>query len=123
MIGVGCVAHIEHNAIKFACDVLPFDVECIVVKIYSHFYRNTVRVTALKIFCEDADEEYVKLLGYVKTRFLALKPAVKRILELYAPLKNYFTSLRKGERMLKEFFNEKSSYFWLLFILEQVKIQ
>lgn len=123
LIGIGCVAHIEHNAMKFACDVLPFDVECIVVKIYSHFYRNTVRVATLKSFCDEADEEYVKLLGYVKTRFLALKPAAKRILQMFAPLKTYFTSLPKGEKMLKDFFNEKSSYFWMLFILEQVKIK
>lgn len=122
LIGVGCVAHIEHNTMKYACDALPFDVECIIVKIYSHFYRNTVRATALRKFCEEADQEYSKILGYVKTRFLALRPAVKRILEMYAPLKDYFLSLKKGERMLKEFFAEKSSYFWLLFIFEQVKL-
>lgn len=120
LIGVGCVAHIEHNALKHACDVMPFDVECVIVKVYSHFYRNTVRVTALKKFCDDADTEYSKLLGYSATRFLALGPAAQRILELFEILKDYFANLKKGERMLKEFFNERSSKFWLYFIFEQV---
>lgn len=120
MIGVGCVAHIEHNAL-FACDALPFDVECVAVKIYSHFYRNTVRAAALETFCKEADEEYLKLLGYANTRFLAIAPAVKRILEMFDPLKQYFVAFRKGERMLKEFFNDPSSQFWLQFVLEQVK--
>lgn len=33
LIGVGCAAHIVHNALKSACDRLPIDMECIVVKI------------------------------------------------------------------------------------------
>lgn len=123
LVGVGCVAHIEHNALKFAADILPFDLECIVVKIYSHFYRNTVRATALKLFCEEADEEYLKLLGYAKTRFLALEPAVRRILKMFTPLQDYFVSLKKGEKMLKEFFTEPSSKFWLYFICDQVRYE
>lgn len=120
LIGVGCTAHNEHNALKFASDVLPFDLECVVVKIYSYFYRNTVRVTALKQFCDEADGIFMQLLGYAKTRFLALEPAVRRILKMFTPLQNYFVSLQKGEKMLKEFFSESSSKFWLHFICEQV---
>lgn len=44
LIGVGCSAHIVHNAIKHACLLLPVNIENIVVTIYSHFYINTVRV-------------------------------------------------------------------------------
>lgn len=43
LIGIGCTAHIAHNSLKHACNALPFDVEYIVVKIYSHFYIYTVR--------------------------------------------------------------------------------
>lgn len=35
LIGIGCTAHIVHNSLKSACDAVPFDVECIVVKIYT----------------------------------------------------------------------------------------
>lgn len=38
LVGIGCAAHIEHNTVKRACDVLPFDIEWVVVKTYSHFY-------------------------------------------------------------------------------------
>lgn len=120
LIGIGCNAHIAHNALKKACDALPFDVEHIIVKIYSHFYLYTVRTEALKKFCDEADVEYFKLLGYAKTRFLALGPSIKRVLQLYDALKLYFVSLPKGEKVLKEFFQKRDSQFWLLFIQEQV---
>lgn len=120
LIGIGCVAHIGHNALKFSCDGLPIDVEWVVVKIYSHFYLNTVRVTTLKEFCQEADVQYEKLLGYAKTRFLALGPAIKRIIKMYSALQLYFLEFGKGENKLKEFFKQKSSKFWLMFALEQV---
>lgn len=121
LIAFGCVAHIEHNGLKHACDAVPFDVKCVVVKIYSHFYIYTVRTEALKTFCAEADVEYMKLLRYAKTRFLALAPAVKRILSLFNALKMYFIALPEGEKMLKQFFNDPSSKFWLAFVQEQVK--
>lgn len=120
LIGIGCTAHITHNAIKKACDVaLPFDIEHIIVKIYSHFYLYTVRTEKLKDFCQEAEIEYEKLLGYAKTRFLALKGAIKRILQLFDALKSYF-AIQKGEKAIKEFFDKPDSKFWLLFIAEQV---
>lgn len=68
LIGIGCGAHIIHNVIKTAADCLPVDFECIIVKIYSFFYIYSVRVEALKEFCNEANTEYKKLLGYSKTR-------------------------------------------------------
>lgn len=55
LIGVGCAAHIAHNALKSACDTMPFDVECVVVKIYSEFYIYTTRVESLKELCDKID--------------------------------------------------------------------
>lgn len=121
LIGINCAAHVVHNALKHACDALPFDVEWVVVKIYSHFYIYTVRTEKLKSFCEEASIEYDKLLGYAKTRFLALGPAVKRILKVFEGLKLYFKSLHKEEKKLKEFFEDPASKFWLLFVQEQVR--
>lgn len=123
LFGVGCVAHIEHNTIKRACDSLPFDIEWVIVKTYSHFYRYTCRAADLKQFCEEATTEYNQVLGYAKTRFLALCPAVERLIVLFEfePLKNYFIALPKGEKLLKDFYMDKSSKFWLMFIQEQVR--
>lgn len=124
IIGVGCAAHIVHNALKNACDRMPFfDVECIVVKIYSYFYIHTVRVEALKAICEASDIEYKKLLGYAKTRYLALGPAIASILKLWEPLKKFFLGEKKCPAVLDQFFKSASSKLWLLFIREQARIR
>lgn len=122
LIGVGCAAHIVHNALKSACDRLPVDMECIVVKIYSHFYINTVRVERLKSVCDFVEgAEYSKLLGYTKTRFLALGPAIRSILKIFGPLKEYFLSLRSCPKIIEEFFKSPFSKLWLLFVKDQVR--
>lgn len=119
LIGVGCGAHIVHNAIKTAADCLPVDFECIIVKIYSFFYIYSVRVEALKEFCNAADTEYQKLLGYSKTRWLALMPALERVIKMFQPLKNYFLSIHKCPNILKAFFENPTSEFWLFFMHAQ----
>lgn len=69
ILGIGCLAHILHNSIDFACDQLPIDVEVTVVKLYSHFYRSASRVEELKSVCNSRKESYHQLLGYSSTRF------------------------------------------------------
>lgn len=119
LIGVGCGAHIVHNAIQSASDCLPIDVECIIVKIYSYFYIYTVRVEELKDFCMFVDIEYKQLLGYSKTRWLALMPALRRILDMYAGLKSYFLSQSKCPVLLKTVFEDPLSELWLNFVYTQ----
>lgn len=121
MIGVGCAAHIVHNTLKKACDQMPFDVECVVVKIYSHFYLFTVRVAKLKEFCDSVDVEYQKLLGYSKTRFLGLLSAVEAILRIFDGLKEYFLNDGSSPILLKNFFKEPLAKIWLLFLRDQVR--
>lgn len=38
ILGVGCAAHIIHNSIHTAANLLPIDIESIIAKIYSYFY-------------------------------------------------------------------------------------
>lgn len=121
LIGIGCAAHIVHNALKSACEELPLDIEYIVVKIYAQFYRSTVQVEALRTLCEGTDGvDFTKLLGYAKTRFLALGPAIGSIVKLFEPLKEYFLQLRRCPPILKTFFESPFAKLWLLFIKEQV---
>lgn len=123
LIGVGCGAHIVHNTLKAACDQMPFDVEMIVVKIYSHFYLTTVRVANLKQFCDSVDVEYRKLLGYCKTRFLELLPAIDSVLRIFDALKAYFLEDPSSPKALKTFFKEPMAKIWLLFLKDQVRSQ
>lgn len=122
LLGIGCCAHISHNTLKHACDCLPVDVECIVVKIYSHFYIHTVRVEALKAICELSETEYSQLLGYSNTRFLALGKAIRSILKLFEPLKQYFLCLKRCPPIIKSFFESPLSKLWFLFVQDQVKL-
>lgn len=123
LIGVGCAAHIVHNAIQTAADCLPIDIECSIVKIYSFFYIYTVRVEELKDFCMFVDIEYKAILGYSKTRWLSLIPSVEIILELCPALKSYFLSQEKVKTkvplIIKTFFNNPCAELWLNFIHSQ----
>lgn len=122
IIGVGCAAHIIHNTIQTAADLLPLDVEHIIIKIYGYFYIYTVRVESLKEFCSDVEVEYHKILGYSKTRWLALMPAIERILKMYIPLKSYFMSIEKCPTVLENFFKDDSSELWLKFLHNQASL-
>lgn len=67
----------------------------------------TVRVEALKEFCTET--EYHQMLGYSKTRWLALMPALERVIKMYQPLKSYFLSIEKCPQLLKNFFENPMS--------------
>ncbi|XP_047036755.1 protein FAM200B-like [Helicoverpa armigera] len=119
LIGIGCGAHVIHNAVKSAADGLPVDYESVIVKIYSFFYIYTIRVEALKEFCAETETEYQQMLGYSKTRWLALMPALERVLKMYQPLKNYFLSIEKCPQLLKIFFEDPTSELWFYFLHAQ----
>jgi hypothetical protein len=36
--GIGCAAHIMHNALRTSADILPVDIEAIVKKIFQYFH-------------------------------------------------------------------------------------
>jgi hypothetical protein len=68
--GIGCAAHILHNALQTSADILPTDVEATVNKIFQHFHIYMVWVEELKEFCDSVDVEYKHILGSVKKRWL-----------------------------------------------------
>jgi hypothetical protein len=116
LIGVGCAAHIINNSIQTAADCLPVDVMAFISKIYSYFYIYTVRVNELKEFCEFVQVEYKKVLGYSATRWLALRPAVERVLQIYSGLKSYFLSIDKCPTLIKNCFENPETESWLYFL-------
>ncbi|CAH0546166.1 unnamed protein product [Brassicogethes aeneus] len=116
LIGIGCLAHIMNNCVKTAADCLPMDIEAVIVKIYLYFHTYTVRTEELKHFCEFVDIEYKKLLGYSANRWLALLPAIERILKMYRALKSYFASQEKCPVLIKNFFEDPVNELWLFFV-------
>lgn len=116
LLGIGCAAHIVHNAIQTAGDCLPIDVEAVIMKIYYYFYIYTVRVQSFTEFCDFADVEYQRILGYGKTRWLSLMPAVERVLKLFPALKSYFLSEEKCPTLIRNFFENPCAELWLYFV-------
>jgi hypothetical protein len=79
IVGIGCAAHIIHNAFDSACDQLPIDIEPLVVNIYKHFHIHTLRVETLKDLCNEVGTQYEKLTNHSGTRFLTLLPAITKV--------------------------------------------
>jgi hypothetical protein len=71
---------------------------------------------------EEAEMQYKRMLGYSKTRWLSLSPAVERILQMYSPLKYYFLSQEKCPAVLHAFFSNECSELWLKFVHVQASI-
>ncbi|XP_055524117.1 uncharacterized protein LOC129717880 isoform X1 [Wyeomyia smithii] len=69
-----------------------------------------------------AEVQYMKILGYSKTRWLALMPAIERILKMFSPLKSYFLSIDGCPRVLRDFFEDDSSEMWLFFMHSQAAL-
>lgn len=122
IIGIGCVAHIVHNCVQSALDILPFDIEVLIIKIYKYFYIYTVRVTELKEFCQFAEIEYQKVLKHSNTRFLSLLPAVQRIITIFKGLKSYFESQEHCPLLISNFFSDPSGELYLNFVFGQLNL-
>ncbi|XP_053277202.1 uncharacterized protein LOC128438617 isoform X2 [Pleuronectes platessa] len=115
VIGLGCPAHIIHNATRTAMDTLPIDVEYLLTKIFGYFHIYTVRVERLKSFCEFVGQEYQKILGHSNVRWLSMLPALERVLKMYAPLKAFFLSEEKCPVVLRRMFEDPLTELWLAF--------
>ena len=121
LFGIGCTAHIIHNACQKSCDVLPISIESIVVKLYNYFSIYTVRTEELKQICEEAAVKYKSIVKHSRTRFLSLLPAISTLIELFVPLKIYFLNLDDCPTILEEFFKNEMSLFWLYFLHNQLE--
>jgi len=119
---IGCGALIVHNCMQTAVDVLPIEIEALIVKIYKYFHIYTVRVTKLQEFCEFAEVEYKKVLQHGSTRFLSLLPAIERILLIFEGLKAYFCSQDLCPNLIKNFFTDKRGEIYLWFIHGQLSL-
>lgn len=119
LIGIGCIAHILHNAPQDACSsVLPFDIQNILVLMYKQFYNSTKQTESLKRFCDQLSIEFSKVKGCPSVRFLAKKNSIKSVLKIFVALKQYFDSKpsKKVPQTLKRFLNDPLHKFYLLVV-------
>ena len=101
---------------------MPVDIEMIISKIYLYFKSYTVRVETLKNFCGFLESDFSMILGYSQTRWLALLPAIERVLQMFLPLKAYFQSQEKCPKLILKFFENPMAEAWLHFINTQALI-
>lgn len=119
LIGIGCGAHISHNAIDAGCEMLEINFEALAVTIHKHFKLHTVRNEALKTTCAEPGQVFEATKSHSGTRFLSLNPALQRVISMYEPLKQYFNSIPKCPPSIKRFFNDETGKFWLCFVQNQ----
>lgn len=66
IVGVGCPAHMLHNAVHQGLDQFEiFDIDTLVFKIYSYFSIYIVRTYELKDFCDFVEIEFRQLLNHI----------------------------------------------------------
>jgi hypothetical protein len=64
VIGLGCVARMNHNCAHSSINTIPLDIEGLVVKFFGYFHTFTVTVEWLKKFCDFVGHQYEDILGY-----------------------------------------------------------
>ncbi|CAF1359389.1 unnamed protein product [Rotaria magnacalcarata] len=116
LIKGSCYNHILHNGVKHGHKLLTIDVEKNLLSIYSHFSRSAKRIAELKSYYEFYEEDYVVILKHIKIRWLTLHKSIERLLQVFAPVKDYFLSLDDGcPGELKEFFSCEEGHCVLSF--------
>ena len=95
IIKANCNCHIIHNAARHACKTLKFDVENLVLKVYSEFSVSAKRSVELQACFDFLEMNPDGVLRHVVTRWLSLFPAVDKLLARWPAVKLYF--LNKGE--------------------------
>uniref|UniRef100_A0A8C6NU33 Uncharacterized protein n=1 Tax=Nothobranchius furzeri TaxID=105023 RepID=A0A8C6NU33_NOTFU len=98
-----CLAHILHNATRYAAGNLDLDIENTVLKVYSHFSISASRTAQLREFCEFVEVDGCNLLRHVVTRWLSLLPSIDQMLKCWKPLMSYFQSLGEEEYFVEVF--------------------
>lgn len=88
-----CHAHIVHNCVKHGMGFLTYDVENVILKIYSHFSVSACRREELKKFVAIAEGEFHELKRHIGTRWLSLLPSIDIILLNWHPIIDYFKNL------------------------------
>lgn len=121
IFGLGCLAHVAHNAISAGCEVLPVDFQIVCVKLFKHFSIYTVRTENLRALCDELGSSFGALKSHSSVRFLSLEPAIRRVLEMFEVLKIYFANEKKYADSIKVFLNDPMSKFWICFALNQLE--
>ncbi|CAM4945455.1 unnamed protein product [Rotaria socialis] len=121
-----CYSHILHNSVKHGNEHLLFDIEGVLLKIYSHFGRSSVRSQELVKYFEFAEQEQKVILKHIRIRWLSLLQSIERLIAINPVIKSYFLNLGNNEcpGLLLNFFTcnkGECSLYFLTNILPEVQ--
>ena len=109
-----CICHCLHLSSSKTAEKLPASVFAFIKKVYKHFGKSPKRIAQFEDIMVQMDLKIKKVLKSGKTRWLSLEAAIKRILELWEPLKKYFEEA-KIESLFQKF-NDNSILVYLQFL-------
>ena len=120
IIDVHCICHLVSLCVKSAVKGLPL-VDDLLIDIYYHFRNSVNRVVSLQEFAEFCCVEFKCILKHCETRWLSLRRAINRTLEVWDSLLSYFTSHVDVEKpgKVKTIFtlmSRPSTKLWLCFL-------
>ncbi|GFV62386.1 protein ZBED8 [Trichonephila clavipes] len=122
MILVHCVIHrqnlVAKNILSVLNEVLHTVIKCVnVIKVSAKCYR------LFKLFCEEQNEDHMRLLLHTEVRWLSKENCLKRFMELFDTLSDFFNDKPKMKHLLtidgKAFVNYLADIFEKLNILNK----
>lgn len=108
LIPISCAAHLIHNASSAAVmNVIPIDIDIVLVKIARHFRIYTQRTEKYREFCSSAGYDAKNILSHNSVRWLSVYPCVHWLLKIYDALQYYFFNESKVPLVLRNFFSNE----------------
>ena len=93
IMDIGCVCHLANITAQKAIKTLPLPVEDLLIDVHFHCFHSSKRKQEYKEFLTFTDTEPMKLIKHC-----AVPGKVKRLLQQWSALKNYFCSHEEGEK-------------------------
>jgi len=116
-----CIAHCIHLVASKAAEKIPRFVFKFIKSVYKHFCKSPKRIAEFEEIMEKMKVKIKKILKAGKTRWLSLQASIKRIIELWDPLAEYFDTI-KNQKFIQDFANQELKVYlqFLAVFLEKI---
>ena len=95
LIKANCNCHILHNTAKYAMLTMKYDVQELLLKVYSEFSHSTTNNKNLREYFDEIEIAYAQMIRCVPQRCAGLYLSLEQLLKVWEPVKRYFVD--KGE--------------------------
>ena len=121
VIDISCMCHSLNLCVKSAVKSLPLKVDDLLVDIFYHFHHSVKWVSSLQEYADFCNCEYKTVLKHCETRWLSLRKAVIRTLQMWQSLVSYFSSHPDVEKSgkvksISKLLNDPMTKPWLSFL-------